>query len=213
MEYDYLFKILVLGNHYTGKTSILHKLTESIDLVNPGPTIGVDFKSTYYNDFLNRNIKLHFWDTGGHPDYDNIIKSYYKNTAAAIIVFDVTNHQSFFDVNFFLNNLASFSESNIKLPILLIGNKVDKKSKRIVSYQEASNYAEENNLFYIEIGKEDNDNYMEKFEKFFDSLTKHYIDNNIKHSGVYTKYKTISVSKDSRNCDNSRQKMDCCIPS
>ena len=127
MEYDYLFKLLVLGNHCTGKTSILHKLTDNIRLVNPHTTIGVDFKTSYFKDFLNRTIKFHFWDTGGHPDYDNVIKTYYKSSAGAIIVFDVTNNQSFLDVNYFLQNLAQFSNSNIKIPILLIGNKIDLK--------------------------------------------------------------------------------------
>jgi len=221
MEYDYIFKILVLGSHCTGKTSILHKFTDNIALVNPQPTIGVDFKTSYHKDFLNRNIKLHFWDTGGHPDYDSIIESYYKNTAGAIIVFDVTNPRSFIDVDYFLQNLALFSNSNIKLPILLIGNKVDKKDKRVISSLEAMTYAKENKLYYLETGKnadvdkdKDKDkDFEDKFGEFFNGITRHYIDNNISHPGVRRGYKTISINENSRDCNNTRQKMDCCFPS
>ena len=94
MEHDYLFKILILGDHYTGKSTILHRYTDNTRLLNSTSTIGVDFKIGYFKDDLKRDIKLHFWDTGGHPEYQDIISGYYKNTAAAIIVFDVTRYEN-----------------------------------------------------------------------------------------------------------------------
>lgn len=206
MEHDYLFKILVLGDHYTGKSSILNRLIDNSRLVNSSPTIGIDFKVGYFKDASDRNIKLHFWDTGGHPEYEHIISGYYKTTAAAIIVFDVTRAETFKSIDYYLNQLSTLGDTNIRQPILIIGNKTDLTRTRVISSNEALTYAKENNLFYFETCTLIDDNIDEKLKDFFNYISEHYIDNNISHPGVRTNYKTISV-------EPSREKIDCCIPS
>ena len=206
MEHDYLFKLLILGDHYTGKSSILHRFIDNSRLVNSIPTIGIDFKVGYFKDTSGRNIKLHFWDTGGHPEYEHIISGYYKNTAAAIIVFDVTRAATFNSVDYYLNKLAELGDTNIRQPILLIGNKTDLTRSRVISSNEALTYAKEHNLYYIETCALIDDNIDEKIKDFLNYISEHYIDNNISHPGIRTNYKTISI-------EPSREKMDCCIPS
>ena len=103
MTYHKLFKFIILGDKYVGKTSILNKwLDQFRDIQLYQNTIGVEFGSKIYsihqhvkiNNILNiqkRDIKVHFWDTAGQEEFYAIIKSYFRCIAGIIIVFDLND--------------------------------------------------------------------------------------------------------------------------
>ena len=180
-------------------------------LTNSTPTIGIDFKVAHGKDYAERNIRLHIWDTGSHHDYKHIITGYYKNTAAVIIVFDITNYESFRTIEDILSDLSKYSLTNIRQPIILIGNKCDLESKRQVSTLEAQTYAKDNRLLYYETSAVKDSNMEYIMAKLIDNISNHYIDNKINHSGVKTGFKLVSNNR--AVCGQKGTNLDCCVPS
>ena len=216
MEYDYLYKILVLGDNSVGKSSLIHNYIEFEKLTTSLPTIGIDFRVAYGKDHNDRKVKLHIWDTGSHYDYKHILTSYYKNTAAVVIVYDITNYESFRTIEDILLDLSNYSATNIRQPIILIGNKCDLEDKRQVSKLEAKTFAEDNRLLFFEttaIGECNIEEYNIEYimAKLIDNISNHYIDNKINHTGVKVGFKLIS--KDNNICERQKINLDCCIPS
>ena len=91
MSYDYLFKLIFVGDTHVGKTAITDRLIRDRYLGRYDSTIGVDFACV--NTVINKKdrIKAHIWDTAGQESFSSIISNYYKGIAGAAIVFDITN--------------------------------------------------------------------------------------------------------------------------
>ena len=216
MEYDYLYKIIILGDSGAGKTSILNRF---LDNKNPplihDPTIGIDFfvKPTSDINLDGTMIKLHIWDTAGQEHYRSIIESYYKGIAAAIIVFDLTNYQSFKNVEYWLNQLSMHTNTNICPPILLIGNKNDLGDKRQVLTLEAQTFADENNLIYFETSVTKLTNINEAIQSLVSAITKKYIDGNIHCDGVKIGIRIESTTLNRDDCCRDTTILNCCKPS
>ena len=112
----------------------------------------------------NYLAKLMIWDTAGQEKFKSMIKMYYKNAHAAIVVFDVTNIQSFDKAQSWVDELIENTNSNTV--IALCGNKVDLEENRKVSYDEGCQFAEKIGAFYIEVSAKNNLN----IEKLFDEI-------------------------------------------
>lgn len=171
MGYDYSFKIVFIGNILTGKTIFMNSLRNNLtidDITRSGTTIGVNmdvinFKQEFFDGTYKRPsiIKLNMWDTSGHPCFDYLVQTYYKNTSCFICFFDVYNYESYRDVrekiNEIINGISPYAgtvNSNVNSKIILVGTlclgKFEKR-KRQVSYQEAKTYVEsldENCLYF-----------------------------------------------------------------
>ena len=137
MSYDYLFKVIVIGSIYSGKSALTERITSDRFITIYNNTIGVDFSSLLTTINNKDRVKIHIWDTAGNESFGPIIKSYYKGIAGAMIVFDVTNRESFNKVNYWYNELIENGDYDNKLPILLVGNKIDLKNKKVISKEEA----------------------------------------------------------------------------
>tara|TARA_B100001093_G_scaffold500514_1_gene551065 strand:- start:17 stop:655 length:639 start_codon:yes stop_codon:yes gene_type:complete len=212
MEYDYLYKIILLGDSGSGKTSIMNKYIDKKTCRQPyQPTIGVDFRLKLEKNINDKTIKLHIWDTAGQESFRSIIRSYYKDIAAAIIVFDITNYKSFQNVKYWLNEIVENSDTNIKSPILIIGNKIDLDEDRTVPLSEAEKFAKENKLFYAETSSHtEGTNVDDIMLSFLTSITEHYINRNIKSNGVI---RPINIVSDTHSDPCGRNVLDCCRPS
>src|SRR5437870_2332915 len=92
-NYDYVFKIILIGDSGVGKSSILYRLSDD-KFSDVTSTIGVDYKTKIMN-IDNKNIKLMIWDTAGQERFRAITSSYYRNVHGAILVYDITNRESF----------------------------------------------------------------------------------------------------------------------
>jgi len=120
-------KIILLGDTNVGKTRLSNKYTYNTDLLVNTPTIGVEYFIKLYNkDNFIYNVQI--WDTAGQERFRSIVRVFYKNNHACILVFDITNKKSLDNLQFWLNNFLEHSDNN---NIYLIGNKIDLKHDKI----------------------------------------------------------------------------------
>lgn len=141
------YKIVVLGDISVGKTSILSRFRYGIFEPEYMPTLGIDFfsKNLFYED---KTIRLILWDTAGEERFRSLIPSYLKNADCIIIVFDITNKDSFNSLNKWLTDSKNnASEGTI---YIICGNKSDLKEKRTVNENEIDEYIKKNELIYVE---------------------------------------------------------------
>lgn len=138
-EYDYLLKFLMIGDHSVGKSKYLLRLADSDYNKNYISTIGVDFKIKKFQ-IDNKVVKIQIWDPAGPERFRTITSSYYRGANGIILMYDVTNRDSFETINFWYNEFKRNSADNCKC--ILMGNQIDceddynKQKERQVSYQE-----------------------------------------------------------------------------
>lgn len=168
-DYDYLFKLLLIGNSAVGKSSILLRFSDNIFNESFLPTIGVDFKIKTCQ-LQGKTVKLQIWDTAGQERYKSVTSSYYKGAKGALIVYDITLRSSFDNVVKWLKDLKYASDPNIV--IMLIGNKSDLASEREVSTDEGyqlaydySNYSLILDFAFLETSAKTNQNIDNAFSQ------------------------------------------------
>lgn len=158
-------KIVFLGNHGVGKTSILRILYENFKEEYEA-TIGVDFSSkTFYLD--GKPVRLQMWDTAGQDRFHSLIPSYIRDSKVAVIVYDVTSRQSFNAVSQWI---ALVAEHDSNVSIILVGNKIECSQQREVSTQEAEEFAQSRNLAYQEVSAKTGSGVNELFANRITSL-------------------------------------------
>ena len=129
MEYDRLFKIVIIGNSGVGKSCLLLRFSDNTFREEELTTIGVDFKiKTLQID--NTLIKLQIWDTAGQERFSTITSSYYRGAHGIIVVYDVTNTNSFQQVHSWIKNVDDFAPKNCQK--LLVANKIDLIEERVI---------------------------------------------------------------------------------
>lgn len=161
-NYEYIFKYIIIGDMSVGKSCILHFFTDHKFLSDSTHTIGVEF-GTRVIDVSSKTVKLQMWDTAGQERFRAVTRSYYRGAAGALLVYDITRRSTY-------NHLASWltDTKNLTSPntvIMLVGNKLDLAKDREVSYEEASRFAEENGLIYLETSAKTGENVEEAFLK------------------------------------------------
>ncbi len=149
MSYDYLFKIISVGDAAVGKTAFISHLTKRIGTRVYDPTVGVDFatKLTYVGE--EKLIKSHIWDTAGQECFAPIIRSYYRDSAGVILMFDLTRRRTFESLDRWLDELERTRLAERIGTVILVGTKLDKGGRQ-VSEAEASQYAASYGLRYFE---------------------------------------------------------------
>ncbi|MBA0586874.1 ras-related protein RABA2a [Gossypium raimondii] len=146
-EYDYLFKIVLIGDSGVGKSNLLSRFTRNEFCLESKSTIGVEF-ATRTLQVEGRTVKAQIWDTAGQERYRAITSAYYRGALGALLVYDVTKPTTFENVSRWLKELRDHADSNIV--IMLIGNKTDLKHLRAVSTEDGQSYAEKEGLSFIE---------------------------------------------------------------
>ncbi|RDA95720.1 hypothetical protein CP533_1120 [Ophiocordyceps camponoti-saundersi (nom. inval.)] len=131
--YDYLAKIILLGPSGAGKSCLLHRFVKNEWRVLSSQTIGVEFASKIIKvgtGARRKRIKLQLWDTAGTERFRSVSRSYYRGAAGAILVYDITSHQSFQALQAFLNDARALASPN--LSVMLVGNKLDLASGSLI---------------------------------------------------------------------------------
>uniref|UniRef100_A0A8C7IGL2 RAB6A, member RAS oncogene family n=1 Tax=Oncorhynchus kisutch TaxID=8019 RepID=A0A8C7IGL2_ONCKI len=141
------FKLVFLGEQSVGKTSLITRfMYDSFDNTYQA-TIGIDFlsKTMYLED---RTIRLQLWDTAGQERFRSLIPSYIRDSAAAVVVYDITNVNSFQQTTKWIDDVRTERGSDVI--IMLVGNKTDLADKRQVAIEEGERKAKELNVMFIE---------------------------------------------------------------
>lgn len=145
-EYDYLFKLLLIGDSGVGKSCLLLRFADQTYTPNYISTIGVDFKIRTI-DLDGKTIKLQIWDTAGQERFRTITSSYYRGAHGIIVVFDVSDIDSFNNVKQWLNEIERYACEGVNK--LLVGNKCDLPNKQ-VNTDTAREYAEQCAMPFLE---------------------------------------------------------------
>lgn len=141
------YKLVTVGDLCVGKTSILSRYKyEAIEDIY-SPTVGIDFLSK--NVFLeDKTIRLIMWDTAGQERFKSLIPSYLKNADCVLLVFDITNRNSFDSLSKWLKDIKDNVQEGVE--VIICGNKIDLTDKRIVKKEEVDKFCQEESLIYIE---------------------------------------------------------------
>ncbi|KAG8681543.1 Ras- protein Rab-18 [Ceratobasidium sp. 428] len=165
-------KILLIGNSSVGKSSILLRFSDETWLSEDesSATIGVDFRVTKM-DVRGKKVKLSIWDTAGQERFRTITSSYYRGAQGIILVYDVSNRESFEALPRWFSELETYvSPSVVKI---VVGNKVDKEFSRQVSTEEGKAFAERMGTLFVEASAKTKvgvqDTFRELVEKIVDT--------------------------------------------
>ncbi|XP_071729036.1 ras-related protein Rab2BV-like [Rutidosis leptorrhynchoides] len=146
-DYDYLFKIVLIGDSGVGKSNILSRFTRNEFCLDFKSTIGVEL-ATRTLQVEGKRIKAHIWDTAGIERHRAITSAYYRGAIGVLLIYDITKAQSFENVHRWLRELMDHADSNIV--IMLAGNKADLSHNRAVKESDGQRLAEQEGLVFLE---------------------------------------------------------------
>ena len=168
-KYDYLFKLLIIGESGVGKTCLLLRYTDDSFTANHLTTIGIDFKIKIVPLPNNKLVKLQIWDTAGQERFRTITKTYYKGAHGIILTYDVTDQNSFKNIRNWIKQIEANAQTNVCK--VLVGNKCDKPD-RVVSEEEGKKLAEDFNMSFFETSAKTNQNVNEVFNFLTEEILK-----------------------------------------
>ena len=166
-NYDYLFKVVLIGDSGTGKSNLLSRFTRNEFSLDSRSTIGVEFATRSIN-VDGKTIKAQIWDTAGQERYRAITSAYYRGAVGALLVYDIAKHSTYVNVSRWLKELRDHADSNIV--VMLVGNKSDLKHLRAVPTEEAKAFAAENNHSFIETSALDASNVEQAFQNILTEI-------------------------------------------
>ncbi|KAH8813761.1 ras family-domain-containing protein [Flagelloscypha sp. PMI_526] len=165
--YDLLFKIVLVGDSEVGKSNLIRRFTHNEFKVDSPSTIGVCFESRSI-EINSRMVKTQIWDSYGGERYHAIPPSFYRGAVCALLVYDITNRESYDNIGTWLTALREHSRDGVV--VMLVGNKTDLANQRKVTADEARAFALRNNLFFIETSALDASNVDAAFQNILMSL-------------------------------------------
>jgi Ras-related protein Rab-3C len=162
-----MFKLLIIGNSSVGKTSFLFRYSDDSFSSSFVSTVGIDFKvKTVFQQ--DKRIKLQIWDTAGQERYRTITTAYYRGAMGFILMYDVTNEDSFNAVQDWCTQIKTYSWDNAQ--VVLVGNKCDLEYERVVSTERGRRLAEQLGLEFYESSAKENINVTPIFERLVDLI-------------------------------------------
>ncbi|XP_007488573.1 ras-related protein Rab-3D isoform X2 [Monodelphis domestica] len=166
-NFDYMFKLLIIGNSSVGKTSFLFRYADDSFTSAFVSTVGIDFKvkTVYRNE---KRVKLQIWDTAGQERYRTITTAYYRGAMGFLLMYDVSNQESFNAVQDWATQIKTYSWDNAQ--VILIGNKCDLEDDRVVSTEDGKHLADDLGFEFFEASAKDNINVKQVFERLVDII-------------------------------------------
>ncbi|KAF2075349.1 hypothetical protein CYY_003325 [Polysphondylium violaceum] len=166
-EYDYLYKIVLIGDSGVGKSNLLSRFTRNEFSLETKSTIGVEF-ATRTIETQGKVIKAQVWDTAGQERYRAITSAYYRGAVGALLVYDIAKQATYKSVERWLTELRENADRNIE--IMLVGNKSDLRHLREVSTDEAKEFSEKHKLSFIETSALDSSNVELAFQNILTQI-------------------------------------------
>eukprot|EP00005_Dracoamoeba_jomungandri_P012946 CAMPEP_0174275004 /NCGR_PEP_ID=MMETSP0439-20130205/59592_1 /TAXON_ID=0 /ORGANISM="Stereomyxa ramosa, Strain Chinc5" /LENGTH=205 /DNA_ID=CAMNT_0015367075 /DNA_START=398 /DNA_END=1015 /DNA_ORIENTATION=- len=194
LQYDKLFKMLLIGDSGVGKSALLLKFTDNSFTDQYMSTIGVDFKIKTVK-IEDLTIKLQIWDTAGQERFRTITSSYYRGAHGIFVVYDVTNRESFESApQLWMAELERYAQEGVAK--MLIGTKTDLTESRAVSTSEGRDLAAKCNSLFLETSAKSGEGVEEAFLKLAQEINEH--DESNPSSGDKTKLDLGSVKNKRR---------------
>lgn len=166
-NFDYMFKLLIIGNSSVGKTSFLFRYADDSFTSAFVSTVGIDFKvKTVFRQ--DKRVKLQIWDTAGQERYRTITTAYYRGAMGFILMYDVTNEESFNSVHDWCTQIKTYSWDNAQ--VVLVGNKCDMEDERVISFERGKQLADSLGLEFFETSAKENINVRAVFERLVDII-------------------------------------------
>ncbi|GMH91443.1 hypothetical protein TrVE_jg7239 [Triparma verrucosa] len=162
-SYDYLFKILMIGDAGVGKSSLLLRFTDETFDEHIQSTIGVDFK-VKHTTISDKRVKLTVWDTAGQERFRTLTSSYYRGAQAVLLTYDVGRRDTFENLEVWLKEVDSYSPNKEAIVKLLVGNKIDLPDAT-VDDEEAEEWAKSNGMMFLKASAKDDEGVKECFEE------------------------------------------------
>ena len=220
--YNYLFKYIIIGDSSVGKSNLLMKFANNKFTEDYQATIGVEFgaKNIELNDQIYR---IQIWDTAGQENFRSITRAYYKNSVCAMVVYDITNRDSFEHVQNWIEDVRNQSPKTVL--IILVGNKIDLEDQRVVTYDEGNEFAMKNGIIFGETSAKSGVGIEEIFTKSVQEIVKNmgkdYYDMTSETCGIKkgnrrnnSRNRRSSKDNSNNNIDlkggNTQQKKGCC---
>jgi len=166
-EFDFMFKVLLIGDSGTGKSNLLLRYADDFYKADIGSTIGVDFK-VRTRTIDEKVAKMTLWDTAGQERFRTITSSYYRGSHGIVVVYDVTDRESFSRVRMWMQEIAKYAGPYTQK--LLVGNKVDLVSKRVVATDEGQMMADELEVHFLETSALNSHNVESAFDMLLQDM-------------------------------------------
>ena len=196
--YDLKFKMIVLGESRVGKTSLIKRYTKDQFGGVYLTTVGIDFQDKFI-EIEDKKVKLQVWDTAGQERFRNVAKNYFQSTQGFLLVFDITDKESFQKLNdFWIGQLKMNAPEKAKS--VLVGNKSDLAGQRQVSIEDAEEFAKNNNLKYYEVSAKDGTKVVELFFYLANEIYQSHTYEEINENKTITLKKEKSKKKDKKKC-------------
>ncbi|XP_038681883.1 ras-related protein Rab11D [Tripterygium wilfordii] len=197
-EYDYLFKLVLIGDSGVGKSNLLSRFTKNEFNLESKSTIGVEFATKSLN-IDGKVIKAQIWDTAGQERYRAITSAYYRGAVGALLVYDVTRFATFENVERWLRELREHTDPNIV--VMLIGNKSDLRHLRAVSVEDGKAFAEKESLYFMETSALDATNvenaFTEVLTQIYRIVSKRAVEGgNVSGTSLPSKGETINLKEE-----------------
>lgn len=172
-QYDYIWKVVLVGDSGVGKTNLLSRFTRNEFSAESKSTIGVEFATRNVN-IKGKMVRAQIWDTAGQERYRAITSVYYRGAVGALVVYDLTKPQTFHNLDKWLQELKEHAESTAR--IMLVGNKTDLRHLRAVTMDEGRALAEKHNFSFTETSALDSTNVGEAFNNLLVDIFKTQVD-------------------------------------
>lgn len=156
-------KLVLLGDASVGKSCLVVRFSKDEFHEYQEPTIGAAFMTQSVNVDEDYTVKFEIWDTAGQERYRSLAPMYYRGAAAAIVVYDITNAETFQGAKSWVSELQNINNNDIV--VALVGNKYDLESSRTVDFETACNYAKEKGILNFETSAKTGYNVQELFEE------------------------------------------------
>lgn len=165
-------KIIIVGSYAVGKTSILNSFIHRRFEIDYKATLGVNILAKEYQLNDEVTVGFTFWDIGGQKLFQHIYPRFFGQSNAALIVFDVTRMGSFDEIMTWHASILNYVQT--KIPILLLGNKIDLVEQRVVPADMAIDLAKEQEFLYLETSAKTGKNVDTAFKKLAESIAERH---------------------------------------
>ncbi|KAF9453661.1 ras-domain-containing protein [Macrolepiota fuliginosa MF-IS2] len=206
-NYDYLFKVVLIGDSGVGKSNLLSRFTRNEFNLESKSTIGVEFATRSIN-VDGKTVKAQIWDTAGQERYRAITSAYYRGAVGALLVYDIAKHATYVNVIRWLKELRDHADANIV--IMLVGNKSDLKHLRAVPTDEAKVFSTENGLSFIETSALDASNVESAFQTILTDIYRIVSAKSLESSTSNIEPPKESISVGVSQDNNNQQGSKCC---